>query len=122
MGMIVTSLLTLHNQVKIFHWQTKSYAQHQALGGVYDELTDLIDEFVEVFMGKYGRIKADGGFTLKLENYSDGSPTSMADEYVNYLTNELPKSLDVEKDTDLLNIRDEMLGQLNKLKYLLTLS
>lgn len=120
--MIVTSLLTLHNQVKIFHWQTKSYAQHQALGGVYDELTDLIDEFVEVFMGKYGRIKGDGGFTIKLENYSDGSPTDTADKFIDYLTNELPKKLDADKDTDLLNIRDEMLGQLNKLKYLLTLN
>ena len=27
-----------------------------------------------------------------------------------------------EKDTDLLNLRDEMLSQLNKLKYLLTLN
>jgi len=37
------------------------------------------------------------------------------------LVNELPKSLE-ESDTDLFNIRDEMLAQLNKLKYLLTLS
>jgi hypothetical protein len=28
--------------------------------------------------------------------------------------------LDARKDTDLLNIRDEMLGDTNKLKYLLT--
>lgn len=118
--MIVTSLLTLHNQLKIHHWQTKSYAQHQAFGGAYGELTDMIDEFVEVFMGKYGRIKSKDGFTIKLENY-EGSPNEFVDFYVNYLVNELPKDLDAKKDTDLLNIRDEMLGQLNKLKYLLTL-
>jgi hypothetical protein len=84
--MIVTNLLTLHNQLKIHHWQTKSYAEHQALGSTYDEFADLIDEFIE------------------------------------YLVTEVPKGLDTEKDTDLLNIRDEMLGQLNKLKYLLTLN
>ena len=119
--MIVTNLLTLHNQLKIHHWQTKSYAEHQALGGAYDEFSDLIDEFIEVFMGKYGRIESKDGFKIELSNYKEISPTDFVDKYVNYLVNELPKSLE-KTDTDLLNIRDEMLGQLNKLKYLLTLS
>lgn len=119
--MIVTSLLTLHNQLKIHHWQTKSYAQHQAFGGAYEELTDLIDEFVEVFMGKYGRVKGKDGFTIELKNYEDMDSTDFVNSYVNYLVTDLPKELDATKDTDLLNIRDEMLGQLNKLKYLLTL-
>ncbi len=117
----VTSLLTLQNQWKIHHWQTKSYAEHQALGGAYDEFSDLIDEFIEVFMGKYGRIESKNGFKIELANYNDISPTDFVDKYVNYLVNELPKSLE-KTDTDLLNIRDEMLAQLNKLKYLLTLS
>ena len=119
--MIVTNLLTLHNQLKIHHWQTKSYAEHQALGGAYDEFSGLIDEFIEVFMGKYGRIESRDGFKIELENYKDISPTDFADKYVDYLVNELPKSLE-KSDTDLFNIRDEMLAQLNKLKYLLTLS
>lgn len=119
--MIVTNLLTLHNQLKIHHWQTKSYAQHQALGSTYDAFTGLIDEFIEVFMGKYGRVKSKEGFDIKLTNYESLSPNELTDKYVDYLINELPKSLDDKKDTDLLNIRDEMLGELNKLKYLLTL-
>jgi len=119
--MIITNLLTLQNQLKIHHWQTKSYAEHQALGGAYDEFSGLIDEFIEVFMGKYGRIESPGGFKIKLANYKDISPTDFVDKYVEYLVNELPKSLE-ETDTDMLNIRDEMLSQLNKLKYLLTLS
>ena len=119
--MIVTNLLTLHNQLKIHHWQTKSYAEHQALGGAYDEFSDLIDEFIEVFMGKYGRIESKDGFKIELSNYKDISPTDFVDKYIDYLVNELPKSLE-ESDTDLFNIRDEMLAQLNKLKYLLTLS
>jgi hypothetical protein len=119
--MIVTNLLTLHNQLKIHHWQTKSNAEHQALGEAYDEFSGLIDEFIEVFMGKYGRIESSNGFKIELENYKDISPTDFADKYVDYLVNELPKSLE-KSDTDLFNIRDEMLAQLNKLKYLLTLS
>lgn len=119
--MIVTNLLTLHNQLKINHWQTESYAQHQAFGDLYGDLTDKIDEFVETFMGKYGRIESRDGFKIELNNYNNDKVIDFVDKYINYLINDLPKSLE-ETDTDLLNIRDEMLGSLNKLKYLLTLS
>ena len=66
--MIVTNLLTLHNQLKIHHWQTKSYAEHQALGATYDAFTGLIDEFIETLMGKYGRVKSESGFKIELSN------------------------------------------------------
>jgi hypothetical protein len=33
----------------------------------------------------------------------------------------MTEQLDSRYDTDLLNLRDEMLGEINKLKYLLTL-
>jgi hypothetical protein len=118
--MIITNLLTIHNQLKIYHWQTKSYAEHKAFGRVYDKFTDLIDSFIEVFMGKYGTIKNNGGFKISLDEYASGSITSKLDEYIKYLTNDLVKSMS-EEDTDLLNIRDEMLSELNTLKYLLTL-
>lgn len=118
--MIVTNLLTLHNQLKIHHWQTKSYAEHQALGSAYTEFSDLIDTFIETLMGKYGRVYSKSGFKIELSNYQDLNVVDFVDKYVDYLVNELPKGLE-ESDTDLLNIRDEMLGELNKLKYLLTL-
>jgi len=119
---MVTELLTLHNQLKINHWQTESYAEHQALGGTYDALTGLIDEFVEVFMGKYGRVVNKGGFSLDVKNLKEMPSDQLADNYIKFLVEELPSKLDPKKDTDLLNIRDEMLSSLNKLKYLLTLN
>ena len=118
--MLVTKLLTIHNQLKIYHWQTKSYAQHKALGKTYENLDGVIDEFVEVFMGKYGRVQ--GPFDIELTNYDGSGLSKFVDGSINYLTNDLPKELDTEKDTDLLNLRDEMLGQFNRLKYLLTLN
>ena len=42
-------------------------------------------------------------------------------DIIEFLTVEIPKVIK-EEDTDLLNIRDEILAELNKLKYLLTLS
>lgn len=118
---IVTKLLTYQNQVKIQHWQTTSYSEHKSLGDLYDSLSDSIDEFIETFMGKYGRIISQTNFNLVLENYKNLGPMSLMNDMENYLVNELPTMLDSKKDTDLLNIRDEILGSVNKTKYLLTL-
>lgn len=118
---VVTKLLTYQNQVKIQHWQTTSYSEHKSLGDLYDSLTDSIDEFIETFMGKYGRIISQTNFNLVLENYKNLGPMSLMNDMENYLINELPTMLDSKKDTDLLNIRDEILGSVNKTKYLLTL-
>jgi DNA-binding ferritin-like protein len=118
---IVTKLLTFQNQIKILHWQTTSYSEHKSLDGLYSDLSGHIDEFVETFMGKYGRIISESSFNFKLENYKNMAPQSLLTEIENYLINELPTMLDSKKDTDLLNIRDEMLGSVNQTKYLLTL-
>ena len=118
---IVTKFLTYQNQVKILHWQTTSYAEHKTLDGLYGALSGHIDEFVETFMGKYGRIIAQTNFNLTLENYKNMSPMGLMLDMENYLINELPTMLDAKKDTDLLNIRDEILGSVNQTKYLLTL-
>ena len=41
----------------------------------------------------------------------------MIDMAAEYLVHKLPKKLDPRKDTDLLNLKDEILGELNKVKY-----
>jgi hypothetical protein len=116
----VNFLLSLQIQMKINHWQTKGYARHNAFGGFYDSLSDLIDTFVESAMGKYGRFVLDEeNKTIQLNNLSDldmkGLVNTVRDSFVQ-MSDQLDPS-----DTDLLNIRDEMLGELNKLSYLLTL-
>ena len=32
---MITELISLQNQVRILHWQTKSFAEHKALGKCY---------------------------------------------------------------------------------------
>lgn len=118
---IVTKLLTFQNQIKILHWQTTSFSEHSALDKIYGDLSEHIDEFIETFMGKYGRVIAQTNFNIILQNYSSLAPMDLMNQMIAYLTNELPTMLDAKKDTDLLNIRDEMLGNANQTKYLLTL-
>lgn len=117
----VNFLLGLHAQLKINHWQTKVFAKHKAFGDIYDKLTGLIDSFVEVSMGKYGRFTLDDETnTIELINLSDMDSKNMIMVCIEALS-EFSESLDSEKDTDLLNIRDEMMASLNQLNYLLTL-
>lgn len=116
---LITSFLTIQNQLRIYHWQTSSYAQHKAFGKAYNDLDDLIDNFLEVYMGKYGVIKAGIKYSFSLDNFGDNF-MEFVDSSIEFLKN-LVVELDVEKDTDLVNIRDEMLAVLNKLKYLLRL-
>ena len=116
----VTNLLTLHNQMRVFHWQTQrkpgSYAQHIAFGTAYEDLDAHIDDFIEIYQGKKGAIMASSGtFNITLHNLSDDAE-SFVDEFIQYLTEYVPQGLE-ETDTDLLNIRDEMLGILNQTKY-----
>jgi hypothetical protein len=112
--------LSLQVQMKINHWQTKGLGRHQAFGFAYDEFNDLIDTFVEEAMGKYGRfILEEGDKDIKLFNLSELTITSFVETIRKSLV-EMTDHFD-STDTNLLNIRDEMLGVVNKLAYLLTL-
>lgn len=113
------NLLTILNQLKIYHWGTDSYSKHKALGDAYDKLNEIVDEFVEIFLGKNG--KNVESMSINLVSESEIDINSAISEISSFLINELPKSLK-EDDSDLLNLRDEMLAVINKTKYLLTLS
>lgn len=118
-GDIVTHMLTIRNQVKLYHWQTKSFARHKATDDLTAALDTTIDSFVESYMGKYGRPKVSG--SIKLHNFSDSAARAFVAQQTTYLTSVLPKKLK-STDTDLLNLRDELLGELNKVLYLFTLA
>ena len=117
---LITNLLTIQNQMRVFHWQTQkkpgSFAQHQAFGTAYEDLDPLIDDFIEIFQGKNGAIMGKDGFTLRLMNLSDNFE-AVIDEYITFLRETVGQSLEPEYDSDLLNIRDEMMAVLNQTKY-----
>lgn len=120
MDKIILALIQMEQQLRILHWQTKSYARHQAFGGTYDALGDLIDKFVEVCMGKHDRVVVNCGYGIELQNLSDVKPLEFCNACCEMLIS-INAVLDPNMDSDLMNIRDEMLAEINKLKYLLTL-
>ena len=120
----IVSLVEFHLASKVFHWQTKQYAMHIATGGFYESMDVLIDTFVETIQSKYGRVQISRD--LKIPNLSEfkGLDELMKNyilPFETFLLKDLVKQLNKEVDTDLFNLRDEMLSELNKLKYLLTL-
>jgi hypothetical protein len=118
-GDIVTSLLTIRNQIKLYHWQTGSFARHKATDDLTAALDLAIDNFVEVYMGRYGRPKVSK--TIKLSNYTEAEAQRFVAKQRKFLSEVLPRKIK-KGDTDLLNIRDEILAELNKVLYLFTLA
>jgi DNA-binding ferritin-like protein len=116
----VNLFLGIHAQLKVFHWQTKGYARHNAFASTRDDLEGLMDDFIEEAMGQYGRFILDEETnTIKLANLNELKPLEMVETICQALV-QMTEQLD-PKDTNLLNIRDEILGKFQKLKYLLTL-
>jgi hypothetical protein len=95
-----------------------AFARHKATDGLTATLDTLIDKFVETYMGKYGRPKVTK--TIKLSNFSESDAQRFVAKQRKFLSEVLPRKIK-RSDTDLLNIRDELLGELNKVVYLFTL-
>jgi len=116
---IVKIFLEMLNCVKLYHWNTKSYSQHIATDNLYDDLNKYIDEFVEIMLGKTKqRISS-----IHLKSCNCTSKNKFLKEikaFKMYLIN-LNKFLNPICDTNLINIRDELLGTLDKLLYLFEL-
>lgn len=117
----IRDLLQMQNQLRIFHWQTKSYAQHKALGKAYEALDDLVDTFVETALGRQEANFADGSMDIQLFDVKQLNLCTAMDTYKAFLS-DISCKLNPQIDSDLLNIRDEMLGVLNRTCYLLKLN
>ena len=117
----VQFFFTLREQIKLYHWQTTEYSRHKATDAVIAELDESIDKYVEVYIGKYGRPKMSSRTnTVQVKNLTEKNAVQFVKICIGVLINVLPKNLK-KTDTDLLNIRDEMLAALNQLLYLFTL-
>jgi hypothetical protein len=113
--------LSLRDQIHVFHWQTEIGDQHSALGDFYGDFLDQLDGLMEVVMGKYGRISVKGiGTPAPLIDLKDINPSEFVEKYVNIF--ESYKTSTFKNDPEILNIIDEILASIQKLKYLLTMS
>lgn len=120
---ITIVFLEMLMMVKLFHWKTSSYATHKATDDLYTKLNTSIDNFIEILLGKSGsRIDLMSHKNIRLVDLSSQESLKREiDEFKGYLVSlDDNKALAKMTNTDLYNIRDEILGNLNQFLYLLT--
>lgn len=54
---LISKAFTTRNLLHFAHWNTNSFAAHIALGDLYDDIIEDIDEIVETYQGKFGLVK-----------------------------------------------------------------
>lgn len=122
MQSLIIPLFNFGVQMHIYHLQTPSYAEHVALGDLYQAFNhDAIDSFAEAYFGCYPEKKTGGAQPAGFENFGfkDYSRTEMlADitDMINWLVGDVPKLIK-KSDTDLLNMRDDFLKACNQAMY-----
>lgn len=122
MKKIVIKFLQLQAQMRILHWQTTSYAEHMAFGGFYDAADDIIDKIIEAAQGKYGRIMLGGLDSIIVSDYGNLKLNMFLMDLEVFLTTEFYCcGIDKQKDAEIENLVQELRGEVDKLKYLLTL-
>lgn len=115
---IAGKLTYFHEQLHLLHWQTTSYAEHQALGGLYDYVHDFKDGVIEKLMGYMGkRPKAP-----KIEPLSDSASASLVVSELMSFASSLKSFAENNSYHDISNLADALSGEAAKTKYLLTLS
>jgi hypothetical protein len=119
---IVKMFLEMLNMVKLYHWKTHSYAEHKATDELYERLSEKIDQFVEVLMGKdQTRINL---IESKIKLLDPNTTKLFKDQIFKYrgFLEDIDIYFDRHDDSDLLSIRDDILADLNQFLYLLSLN
>lgn len=116
---IVGKFMQFRNQIKLYHWKTHSFARHKTTDKFLSLFEGHIDRFVETMMGAKDKRVYDS-FTIKFEALDDDKVIGSIKNFRDFLQKDLPKKVS-KSDTDLLNIRDEILADVNRMLYLFTL-
>ena len=134
---IISQIIQTRDRLQLFHWKTKSFAKHKASDELIQNLTANMDRFVETYLGSHP--VEDKNFlintSIRLETCDDKQITGCLYGLLDYLR-DLSEETRVKTtllrgfskkstkvvNTDLLNIRDEMMSDIHKTLYLFTLN
>ena len=122
-GDFILRFMEMLNTIKIYHWSTLSYPTHKATDKLHEKMSELVDSFIEKYIAItgtplfHGRGKQSIPFyeCKSLEDYR-----KKLQDYKRFLVSFNENVLHKEA-TELLSIRDEMLGEIDQALYLLRL-
>lgn len=129
----ILCFLELLNTIKIYHWSTLSYPTHKATDELHEKLSTLVDSFIEIYIGHCARGKGAGaGAGVPVFRFRTAKDASISfceckslDAFCKVLDDNIVHLEGLTERlngyTDLVNIRDEMVGALAQALYLLRL-
>ena len=135
---IVELFYEMLHTIKLYHWKTTNYAQHKATDELHGKLSENTDKFVEIMIGKI--IKDDDlspssagklptsreriqyrGDSIPIYDFQSKQDFIKKLEHYISMLQDFNNRFDSKIDSDLLNIRDEMSGDINQTLYLFSL-
>ena len=114
---IILIFLEILNMIKLFHWQSHQYSVHKSTDQLYEELSNNIDKYVEIMLGK--NMSRPNIQQKSIPVYSFLNFPSFLKQIQKYKKYFVHLKYSPEH-SDLSNIRDEILGNLNQFTYLLS--
>lgn len=123
-GDFILRFMEMLNTIKIYHWSTLSYPTHKATDKLHEKMSELVDSFIEKYIAItgtplfHGRGKQSIPFyeCKSLEDYR-----KKLQDYKRFLVSFNENVLHKEA-TELLSIRDDMLGEIDQAFYSLRLA
>ena len=113
---LVLRCFNASTEAHIRHLQTRSYSAHMALDKFYHEVIDLVDEFAEAYQGIYGIITP----YPELKPFDQTVEDPIGLELVAGLRKWIEANrgdIGDDKDTELQNIIDEVVGLIDGTLY-----
>ena len=115
MEKLYSKMISYRETVKLFHFTCPSFAQHKASDQTLKTYDELFDKFWEYYQGIYQRLQIPiVGMSIIIR--------PLPVDFIVLETDELAKILEeiTVTNTDILNIRDEIVGVLHQFIYLLS--
>ena len=102
-----------------WHLQTTSQATHEVLKKFYEGIIDEVDEFLESYIGAYGRFR--GNVNLEVQSLPGEEAPALYMEEMYTKFHAAMKHPKVESRPDLVHAVEEILELIAKISYQLTL-
>jgi hypothetical protein len=119
---VISHMFQFQNELKLYHWNTYSYSRHRSTDHLFEELIEFIDEFIEIYMGRFHRLKfEESSMDLSIRIFQDKNAHLLLDEFVVFLEtleDYLPQKRNI---SSLMNKRDEIVGHVYQTLYLFSL-
>lgn len=118
-SLFVTTCFSVQLILKLYHWNTTSYARHKVSDDLIKKISDSVDNFVETFIGIYKSKPVVNNISIDKKWLSETGIIECLQQFNGHLI-KMEESFNI-KNKELLTIRDDIVNAINKTLYLFTL-